>query len=1637
MEENQNIGDPLQDLYNEFNPKLKLAKDYNEFKSIMQDPSNRKAFFDEFNPKLKLAKDYNEFDSVLGLKKKELSLPSGEISSLTQLPSEFTNVLKKGIEPPKPSKEVVSSGLIVPTNLPKQEAASYERELKVNDAALNTLTDIYKQKGLKFDPSKPAAQKQIQEYVDKEKNNDLVRVTGKDGKEYLTRGQGFGEAALKTLGRSLKDPIESAQINFTNNASDLADLLDAKYAEEPNVPESAPSKFGGYLGGLVGGLPKMAALLAIPYAGESAMVMEMYHNAMANQRRELYQKGLEQGMTREQAAKKAMETAPTTAIPDAVLGYAMAKGVGTGGMKAAEQVGKNILPEAAKKSFIDATGKLTKEVGAMSGLGFGGEIGRGLLTKQAGYNITKDEILQKGLSGASEWGLMHAAFKLMHIAPKAISAAAKNLLSHVPEPILKAEAENYPDGQQTLQDVAKFADTKTKVADFVPESKVAAIAGLTEKTDNLKKDIEALEQNKKAVPPAVATEIDNQIKDKNKEVEFYDKQIKKVIDSKSETGVDEEVDDITGKKLGTKTYIVDGKEVSQAEFETMQGKPVGTKEIIAAEVKPEEIKVTETKRIVEPSKPISEMNSEELGNFATETKKALKKQDKYFEGKTEKEKEDGGYYDVIDEVEDLRDASERANFIENAENINDLANSVKSTLSNIKGKEPNEYQLAILNAAKNKAIELNIDTKDLIKNIGSKIANQFKDVEDVELMVKSSLEKLIPTKEIKPTEAKNAQSEVENIANKLSKNEFLTGTHILPLEGLDPEFSEATKAKVLSRKSRTPEAPIRLGFRDGKVTILDGAHRYYEAVERGDKTIKANFAYGEGADKFYDKIKEVKPTEIKKPIELKNITPENIEDKLKHVEFEVTDPENGKDIHHGSDVYKTGNRIIRNGVDVDTYVINGRNKNNYFEFIINDKGEIEPLHDDEVKIKQLPESEMSVKDTAKKLKDIADSRQPKGKIDEKTYQLYNDVEKMIGHGKNGFDYSKNKWEDVAKFYHKALIDGSNPELVKMVDDYLKGSYTPKEPKIYNAKDLKKNPKILEEDEDYHTLTYPRSFVSLSTDMFSMKNNGYENAKIGDIINVFKKDYVVEGFGENKKNPDKTIVRLYRVDKDGNLLRERDLSFKEREAGLAKEGEEEEIQVEKPELTKDDLKKAEAKFAAAEDKFKKARNKIEATQVKQAGMFGGEQKGMFAMGGEEAKKTLEPLRKAAKEAKAELDDIRNRIKVQEQAQPELAPVENKSDEEFVDNKMKIIKNQGKPLSEFKVGDKISWASDYDKRWKQYAEGEIVKAGNEYEIKRFSEHPESKRFKTFRLSSDTNVILKPSGEANYTGEENIAKKKTYQEALKEKQQEEKKRNREIGSEKAVRTKEIFRKLSQTERQLGTDEVGAQEIALRYLADGGMVSKDAIDEAYGRVKRAELNVARREVKSSEVAARDYVGGNETLDGLAHRLWEANEQRVPEDLIKNALMAEIGNSNTRLDAAEAYLENYNEEYKNEKHYARIAEEHEAEHLAAQEQLEKELRSELNKEIEGLSSEEHINNLIDQYESETKGQNKQLRPEVEGEVGKEIGGGNGGEKAKAEEKGIEDVTRIEKRKIINSKFEELLNNEDFYNKFKIKSKCL
>lgn len=200
-------------------------------------------------------------------------------------------------------------------------------------------------------------------------------------------------------------------------------------------------------------------------------------------------------------------------------------------------------------------------------------------------------------------------------------------------------------------------------------------------------------------------------------------------------------------------------------------------------------------------------------------------------------------------------------------------------------------------------------------------------------------------------------------------------------------------------------------------------------------------------------------------------------------------------------------------------------------------------------------------------------------------------------------------------------------------------------------------------------------------------------------------------------------------------------------------------------------------------------------------------------------------------------------------------------------------------------------------------------------------------------------------------------------------------------------------------------AEQIALRYLADGGKISEQAINEVAGTAKRARLNTGERELKSTEAKTRDYYSKTgETLDELSHRLWENSNQEISERDIKDALMDAIGSHNSRLEATKSYLERYNPEYIQEQYYNRLAEEKATEHAAEEQKILDWLsgkgEEEYNKELEG--QEEHINNLIKQYEAEFKRENQPTTQRGETETNKEISSRTSGEEPKETKEVIE-----------------------------------
>jgi hypothetical protein len=206
------------------------------------------------------------------------------------------------------------------------------------------------------------------------------------------------------------------------------------------------------------------------------------------------------------------------------------------------------------------------------------------------------------------------------------------------------------------------------------------------------------------------------------------------------------------------------------------------------------------------------------------------------------------------------------------------------------------------------------------------------------------------------------------------------------------------------------------------------------------------------------------------------------------------------------------------------------------------------------------------------------------------------------------------------------------------------------------------------------------------------------------------------------------------------------------------------------------------------------------------------------------------------------------------------------------------------------------------------------------------------------------------------EEVKPAKTYQEALKEKQEAEKKQTREIAGEKSGVTRKI---LSDSDKIEASD---ARSAALKYLT-GAKLSWDAIDEVVGKVKRAKLNTGERELKSEEARVRDYVakkGEGQSLDEASHSIWENLSEEMQGKMttqdIKNALMNVISEHPSKVEAAKSLIEGYKEESLDElerRYYEKYGNNAEA-------QIDIELKKGNNKEID---IEEELINA--NYESE------------------------------------------------------------------------
>ena len=231
---------------------------------------------------------------------------------------------------------------------------------------------------------------------------------------------------------------------------------------------------------------------------------------------------------------------------------------------------------------------------------------------------------------------------------------------------------------------------------------------------------------------------------------------------------------------------------------------------------------------------------------------------------------------------------------------------------------------------------------------------------------------------------------------------------------------------------------------------------------------------------------------------------------------------------------------------------------------------------------------------------------------------------------------------------------------------------------------------------------------------------------------------------------------------------------------------------------------------------------------------------------------------------------------------------------------------------------------------------------------------------------------------------------------------------------------RKTNEEARKI--EPTDARSAVLKYLS-GANISRKSIDELYGR-KGISLNVEQRKLKSEEVKARDYVakeGEGETIDKAAHNIWdnlsEEMQGKMDTQTIKEELEKAISEYKSKTEAAKSLVEGYKEENIEDmerKYYEKYGDNAEAE-----------INKELNEVPKNqLDIEQELINA--NYESEQQFQDDYWSTQESTNNFTEKAPSAKIEKAAAPSKetlaeAYKDLVRIEKRKIINSKFDELI----------------
>jgi hypothetical protein len=547
-----------------------VAPDFNSFKGTLSNYDNASKYYSYLKDnQFDVPETYDSFADTFGLKKKDQAV-SPSVSSPTQsLSPDF----KKG-------KAFAEKGFLMQaegTKAPKKQKISIEPSLSLLGMPKIKVLEEDEDPSILADFTSSAIKGQIQGKVanilsaGKRPSPEELGEIAQLQTELQSFPQSKAEKAYQEKGLKgiFKDsPGLGVQFIAETITSSLSSLFEASKRTVPTgvaMGAAAGAPFAG-----IGALPGAATgfLASQSAAGYNISTSQDILNSLSENGVDISNKeSLINAFSDEKKMAKIRSTAAKYGVPILVFDALTA---GFAGKFAAGAVGKSL-----SKKLLAGLG----ETGLQITGGSGGELAAQIAS---GKKVNWDDIIIEGIAevpgGVTEVATgvtMERSKTSSNNKTLATQIATQGVQNGVEDSFINLNrdlANNVITPEQHQEGII-FTEKAAQVADKIPETvtgenRAKSIELLVERND-INQANQNLLQQKQTTDVAYHAGIDQEIKTNEERIKKIDAEVYNIAKKPS-------------KEFGGKKYIVDGEEVSQAEFEALQGKPVGTKKVVKA-----------------------------------------------------------------------------------------------------------------------------------------------------------------------------------------------------------------------------------------------------------------------------------------------------------------------------------------------------------------------------------------------------------------------------------------------------------------------------------------------------------------------------------------------------------------------------------------------------------------------------------------------------------------------------------------------------------------------------------------------------------------------------------------------------------------------------------------------------------------------------------------------------------------------------------------------------------------------------------------------------------------------------------------------------------------------------------------------